>query len=167
MVFDIVNEEPGAVNAEPRPASYRKYGWAPRGTEFTVMAKEPPMSEDEKAIRTLVETWMTASQAGDARTVLSLMTKDVIFMVPGREPFGREVFEAAAEGGPRMEGTNELAEVQVLGDIAFSRNRIELTVTMPTGEKVRRGGYTLTLYRKEADGRWRLFRDANLLTVRT
>jgi len=32
---------------------------------------------------------------------------------------------------------------------------------------VRRHGYTLTLYRKGADGRWRLARDANLLTVQS
>ena len=29
---------------------------------------------------------------------------------------------------------------------------------------MRRSGYTLTLLRKEPDGRWVLFRDANLLT---
>jgi uncharacterized protein (TIGR02246 family) len=57
-------------------------------------------------------------------------------------------------------------EIQVLGDWAFTRNRIDLTVTLPTGESVRRNGYTLTLFRKEADGRWRLARDANLLTAR-
>jgi ketosteroid isomerase-like protein len=55
----------------------------------------------------------------------------------------------------------------VLGDWAFTRNRIDLTVTPPAGEPVRRSGYTLTLYRKGNDGRWRLARDANLLTVRS
>jgi ketosteroid isomerase-like protein len=54
----------------------------------------------------------------------------------------------------------------VLGDWAFSRNHIDLTMSPPSGEPVRRSGYTLTLYRKEADGRWRLMRDANLLTVK-
>lgn len=39
------------------------------------------MTEDERAIRTLVETWMTASKSGDLATVLSLMTDDVVFMV--------------------------------------------------------------------------------------
>jgi uncharacterized protein (TIGR02246 family) len=125
------------------------------------------MSDDEKAIRDLVETWMRASQAGDGATVLSLMTEDAVFMVPGREPFGREVFQAATPNPPRMEGTSEPVEIQVFGDIAFARVRIEMTVTPPTGEPVRRGGYSLSLYRKEADGRWRLFRDANLLTVRS
>jgi uncharacterized protein (TIGR02246 family) len=127
------------------------------------------VTEDEHAIRKVVETWMRASQSGDATTVLSLMTEDAVFTVPGREPFGREVFEAAARtpNAAQIDGTNEIVELQVLGDWAFTRNRIDLTVTPPAGEPVRRSGYTLTLYRKGADGRWRLARDANLLTVRS
>jgi len=126
------------------------------------------MTDDEPAIREVVETWVRASRSGDTATVLSLMTKDAVFMVPGREPFGREAFEVAAavEGAPQIDGTNEIVEIQVLGDWAFTRNRIDLTVTPPASEPVRRSGYTLTLFRKEADGRWRLARDANLLTAR-
>jgi uncharacterized protein (TIGR02246 family) len=126
------------------------------------------MTDDEQAIREAVETWMQASRSGDTATVLALMTEDVVFMVPGREPFGREAFEAAADaaqGAPQIDGTNKIVEIQVLDDWAFTRNRIDLTVTLPTGEPVRRSGYTLTLFRKEADGRWRLARDANLLTA--
>ena len=42
------------------------------------------MSDDERAIRDLIATWMKASEAGDVNTVMSLMADDVIFMVPGR-----------------------------------------------------------------------------------
>jgi uncharacterized protein (TIGR02246 family) len=52
------------------------------------------MTEDERAIRQVIATWMRASHSGDTATVLSLMTEDVVFMVPGQEPFGPEVFEA-------------------------------------------------------------------------
>jgi uncharacterized protein (TIGR02246 family) len=102
-------------------------------------------------------------------TVLSLLTEDAVFTVPGREPFGREVFEGAAAGmnAAQIDGTNEIVELQVLGGWAFTRNRIDLTVKPPAGEPVRRSGYTLTLYRKGTDGRWRLARDANLLTVKS
>jgi uncharacterized protein (TIGR02246 family) len=96
------------------------------------------------------------------------MTEDVVFMVPGREPFGREVFESAAnaKSTPRIQGTCEIVEIQVLGGWAYTRNRIEMTISPPTGEPVRRSGYTLTLFRKEADGRWLLARDANLVTAK-
>jgi ketosteroid isomerase-like protein len=34
----------------------------------------------------------------------------------------------------------------------------------PGGTPIRRAGYTLTILRKEADGKWLLARDANLVT---
>ena len=127
------------------------------------------MSDDERAIRQVIETWMRASREGDTQAVLSLMTDDAVFMVPGRPPFGREAFRQAstAMAGMRIEGTSEVVELQVQGDWAFSRNHIDLTMSPPEGEPVRRSGYTLTLFRKDADGGWRLARDANLLTVKS
>jgi uncharacterized protein (TIGR02246 family) len=124
------------------------------------------MTDDERAIRELVATWMTASQAGDIDTVLGLMTDDVVFMVPGREPFGKEAFAAASRGmtGVRMEGNSDIRELVVLGDFAYLRNHIAMTITPPGGTPVRRAGYTLTILRKGQDGRWRLARDANLLS---
>jgi uncharacterized protein (TIGR02246 family) len=123
------------------------------------------MSDDERAIRDLIAKWMAASQAGDTATVLSLMTADVVFMVPGREPFGKEAFAAASQGmqGMRIEGTSDIVELQVLGDWAYLRNRLNVTITPPGGSPTTRSGYTLTILRKEADGRWLLARDANLL----
>lgn len=127
------------------------------------------MTEDERAIRQAVTTWLEASRSGDLETVLALMSDDVIFMVPGQEPFGKEAFAAASKGmdGVKLEDRTEIVELKILGDWAFIRNHIDLTATLPDGKTVRRSGYTLTLFRKEADGQWRLARDANLMTVRS
>jgi uncharacterized protein (TIGR02246 family) len=75
------------------------------------------MTPDERAIRDLIATWMTASQSGDLPTVLSLMADDVVFMVPGREPFGKAEFAAASQGmqNVRVRGTADIRELQVLG----------------------------------------------------
>ncbi|HEX2256674.1 MAG TPA: SgcJ/EcaC family oxidoreductase [Afifellaceae bacterium] len=124
------------------------------------------MTEDECAIRHLVETWMAATKAGDLQTVLSLMADDVVFLVPGREPFGKEAFQAASEGlqDVRFEGKSDIREINVLGDWAYMRSFLEVTMTPPDGgNSVRRSGYTLTILRKEADGRWVIAQDANLL----
>jgi len=126
------------------------------------------MTQDEQAIRELVATWMAASKRGDTETVLSLMADDVLFMVPGREPFGKEEFAAAARGMTdiRIEGTSEIQEIEVNGDRAYLRNRLTITVTPEGGEPLlKRSGYTLSILRKEKDGRWVLIRDANLLAV--
>ncbi|TIS44258.1 SgcJ/EcaC family oxidoreductase [Mesorhizobium sp.] len=126
------------------------------------------MTGDEASIRQVVETWMTASRKGDLETVLGLMADDVVFMVPGKEPFGKEAFAAASKGmgETKIDGVSEIVELKLLGDWAYIRNRIEMTATPPGGEAVRRSGYTLTLLRKEGDGRWRLARDANLLAAK-
>jgi uncharacterized protein (TIGR02246 family) len=124
------------------------------------------MSPDERAIRDLVDTWMKASRAGDTETVLSLMSDDVVFMVPGREPFGKQTFAANSRSmdGVRLEGTADVRELEVLGGWAWLRNFLEITITPPGGAPVRRSGFTLTILRKEPDGRWVLARDANLVT---
>jgi uncharacterized protein (TIGR02246 family) len=120
--------------------------------------------DDGTAIRNLVDTWMAASKAGDSATVLSLMTEDVIFMVPGREPFGKEAFAAASDAmkNVRLEGKSDIRELRVFGDWAYLRNYMEMTITPEGGEPVKRSGWTLTILRKES-GQWRLARDANLV----
>lgn len=124
------------------------------------------MSDDERAIRELIAAWMQASQAGDTATVLTLMDDDVVFQVPGREPFGKEAFTAASQGMKDIvvEGTADVRELRVLGDWAYLRNYLTVTTMPPGGKPTRRAGYTLTILRKGVDGKWRLARDANLLT---
>lgn len=123
------------------------------------------MTDDERAIRELVDRWMHASKSGDLATVLSLMADDVVFMVAGQQPFGKDAFAAASQGMKDVEvdGRSEIVELQVLGDWAYLRNRLEVTMTPRGGSPQRRAGYTLTILRKERDGRWVLARDANLL----
>ncbi|HEX8938466.1 MAG TPA: SgcJ/EcaC family oxidoreductase [Sphingomicrobium sp.] len=121
------------------------------------------MNDDERAIRELIETWMEASRSGDIDAVLELMTDDVVFMTPGRDPFGKQEFRAASEAmrAVEVDGRAEIREIRVIGDWAWVRNNIELIVTPLNREPVRRSGYTLSSLKTCADGRWRLIRDAN------
>lgn len=123
------------------------------------------MQKDEKAIHELVDKWLEATKAGDLARVLPLMADDAVFMVPGREPFGKEAFAASAQAmkGVRIEGSSQIQELEVLGDWAWLRNRLTMTITPPHGMPSIRSGYTLTVLRKNPDGSWVIFRDANLL----
>jgi uncharacterized protein (TIGR02246 family) len=107
---------------------------------------------------------MAASKAGDIATVLDLMTDDVVFMVPGREPFGKAAFAAASDAmkNVRIDGKADIRELEVRGDWAYIRNYLDMTITPEEGAAVKRSGWTLTILRKEG-GRWRLARDANLV----
>ncbi|MCD7060365.1 YybH family protein [Pelagibacterium xiamenense] len=125
------------------------------------------METDEAQIRAVVQKWMEATKAGDAAGVLDLMADDAVFTVVGQEPFGKDTFAALSLSNDTkmsIEGTNEILELKVLGDWAFTRNKIALTMRLGDGEPMSRSGYTLTLFRKD-NGQWRLARDANLVTA--
>jgi uncharacterized protein (TIGR02246 family) len=124
--------------------------------------------DEEQAIRQLVDTWLTASESGDLSTILTLMADDVIFMVPGREPFGKQEF---AENYKQMKGVklttkSDIQEIKVLGEWAWMRNLLRVTFTPGDGSPTTHSGYVLTILRKSSDGRWAIARDANLLTPR-
>jgi uncharacterized protein (TIGR02246 family) len=123
------------------------------------------MTDDERAIRELVSTWMKATERGDLNTVLSFMADDVLFMVPGQEPFGKTEFRAASEAmkNVRLAGNTDIREVDVRGDWAWIRNYVEITIASPERGAMRRSGYTLSILRKQSDGKWLLWRDANLV----
>jgi uncharacterized protein (TIGR02246 family) len=93
--------------------------------------------------------------------VLGLMADDVIFMVPGQPPFGKDAFRAGAETmkNVTMQGSAEIRELKVFDGWAYVR----ITFTPPGGAPVRRAGYTLSVLRKEPGGNWVLARDANLV----
>ena len=124
-------------------------------------------SDDESAVRAVLTAWLTATRDGDADTVLDLIADDAVFLTPGAEPFGKEAFVEAAgsSGGVDIDASGDIEEVQVAGDWAFARTRLVMTVTVGGGAPVRRSGYTLSVLRREPDGRWRLARDANLVTA--
>lgn len=121
-------------------------------------------SSDEKAIRSVVERWMAATKEGDLAAVLKLMSDEAIFTVPEREPFGKKQFSEGFEELSKMNfrGKSEILEIEVFGDYGWTRNQIRMAFEKPNGETVEREARTLTIYRREADGKWRLFRDANL-----
>ena len=124
------------------------------------------MTEDERAIRDLIRTWIAASKAGDLNTVLGLMADEMLFMVPGRS-FGKAEFRAASEGmkGMDFDAVSEVLEVKVIGNHAWCRTHLKVTMTPPNGNTVRRSGNTLSILRKEPNGKWVMIRDANMLAV--
>lgn len=126
------------------------------------------MTNDEQAIRDMQATWFEATASGDLSRLLTLMADDVVFLTPGRPPFGREAFAASFKDGlqqMRFRCSGELEEVVVSGDVAYARGRLSVSVTPSAGgEPKRLSGYTLSVYRRLREGRWVLARDANLLS---
>jgi uncharacterized protein (TIGR02246 family) len=125
--------------------------------------------QEKQKIREVIDTWMKASAAGELDRVLPLMAEDVVFLRPGQPDMrGREAYAAASRtmaGKIRFEGRSDIKEIQIAGDHAFVWNYLAVTVTpLPDGSPRNMAGNILSVFRKEPDGRWVLFRDANMLT---
>lgn len=125
------------------------------------------MSPDEQAIRELHVTWIAAVNAGDLDRLLSLMADDVVFLNPGKAPFGRTGFGpnfTDAHQRLLVHCTSELEEVVVVGKVAYTRSRDALSVTpRGGGNATQLSGDRITIYRQQPDGRWLLARDAHTL----
>jgi uncharacterized protein (TIGR02246 family) len=126
------------------------------------------MGSDERAIREVHASWIDAVNAGDLVRLLELMADDVVFLNPGRAPFGRDGFRAGfstAHQQSCIRCISELEEVTVVGEVAYALCRDSLSV-MPRagGEATELAGHRITIYRKQPDGRWLLARDAHTLS---
>jgi uncharacterized protein (TIGR02246 family) len=126
------------------------------------------MQNDEQEIRDLVSTWMAATKAGEVEKILSLMSDDVIFLMPGQAVMRKPGFAAAARAqtgkdAQTFEGTSEIQEIMILGDWAFMWTKLRVVVTVPgSPHSMTRAGHTLSILKKE-NGKWMLARDANML----
>jgi uncharacterized protein (TIGR02246 family) len=123
---------------------------------------------DEQAIRDLVNTWLSASKAGDTEKVLSLMAEDVVFLTPGRPPMrGRTGFAASQSAltDIDLEATSEIQEIKVFGEWAYIWTSLTVIMTPKKGgAAVKRAGNTLSILQKQ-NGSWVVYRDANMLAV--
>jgi uncharacterized protein (TIGR02246 family) len=126
------------------------------------------MQNDEQEIRELVSTWMTATKAGEIEKVLSLMSDDVVFLMPGQPVMRKAGFAAAAlaqagTDAPTFDGTSEIQEIRIFGDWAFMWTKLTVVITPPGGGiAMTRAGHTLSILKKQ-NGKWVLARDANML----
>ena len=121
--------------------------------------------DDERQIRALIDAWIAASNARNLPALMDMMTDDVVFMTPGRAPFGKAEFAADSQRmkSVAIDARAQVQEIEVFGPRATIRNHIRVELTSPGQAPKRMSGYAMSILRKEADGRWRIARDANLV----
>ena len=121
--------------------------------------------DDARQIRGLVDSWIAASNARDLPALMGIMTDDIVFMTPGRAPFGKAEFAADVERmkSVAIDARAEVQEIEVFGPRAYIRNHVRVELTSPGQAPKRVSGYAMSILRKGADGRWRIARDANLV----
>jgi uncharacterized protein (TIGR02246 family) len=124
--------------------------------------------DDEKAIREWQQSWMRLSMSGEIDALGALMDEAVIFYVVGRAPIrGRDEFLAlmrAGVGHVRFDSNATMEEVTVIGDWAHCASYLRVAMIAESGgNSMRRAGYAMSILRRTGDGRWVLYRDANML----
>ena len=123
------------------------------------------MSYDEIAIRNLIDTWCRATEAGDVDALGPLMADDMLFLTPGREPFGkREFLEGSRQSAGKVQISvqADVKEVRVVGDLGYCWLKLEVKLTPEGAAPMQHSGHAIGIYRREG-GRWVLARDANLV----
>ena len=126
-------------------------------------------AEDYAAIESIEARWQTAYGARDFEVLAELYTEDGWVMarrqpaVRGRTQI-RDFFQSVAEG-TKLAVSFDVEELEVIGDYAWNTARFALTYQSMSGaEPVHDFGRALILYKRGADGQWRIHRDMDTPT---
>ncbi len=131
---------------------------------FAISCQKQDVEADIAAIEEVLNQYAVAFNAGDLELWLSLMTDETIKMPPDAPAiFGKE--ELRANNEPLFDNfTLEMAlfpeEAQVDGDLGFARGTYTFLLTPKAGgEPIYMDGKYLTIWKRQADGSWKMSHD--------
>jgi uncharacterized protein (TIGR02246 family) len=136
------------------PETARDSGQGARGSAEATAA-------DERAVRSADSALSTAIEARDAERTASFYAEDALLM-PIAEPTvaGRAAIQAEwahVFGIPGFMNGARLERVEVSsGSLAYTRGTYETAMKAPNGSPVIERGKWVTIWRRQADGNWRI-----------
>ena len=126
------------------------------------VAEEPvvDVEADVEVLKKIEEDWGIANNSGDIDKLVSFFTDNAV-NIPPNEPalIGKEAIrdwfqQFSDKFTMEQEGTVE--DVQVSGDLAFTRGTSTTILTPKAGgESPKINGRWVTIYRKQSDGTWK------------
>ena len=117
------------------------------------------------AVRNIFDTYSAANIAGDTEPYISVHDKDIIKMGPNKPAvYGSSALEESKRKGHKKwkyESQDiKIEETRVAGDWGFARGTYTGTLTSKSGSKtINVDGKYLTIFKRQADGSWKIFRD--------
>ena len=121
---------------------------------------------ETEAVNRTAQEMLIAFDAKDAAKVNSYYTPDAIIATAGRPAAkdGRSVSKAIKDDlvdpNFKMILSNEKTEVAASGDLAYRRGSYKITATNPQTKLAEHiVGTYLTIFRKQADGSWKIVED--------
>lgn len=130
------------------------------------------ISAEKAKLRDLESAWVAAAAAKDLDKSVSNYADDAVMMMPGTSAAKtKEAVRGSWKGildDPNFKLTfaSDRIEVSASGDLATTEGSYSMTMTNPKTKKpVQDKGSYLTVYKKQADGNWKVIEDATLSEV--
>ena len=135
------------------------------GTAAGTLA-EPNIAEVRAAIEAANQKWQTAVLAGDATAAVGNYADDAVLMLPMSPALnGRPAIEAGMKEWLGMAKVNDAKmttlDVTVSGDLAIETGTFAMTFTNKGEKPVTDNGKYLSVWKRQADGSWKIIRDIN------
>jgi uncharacterized protein (TIGR02246 family) len=134
-------------------------------TNNTLKTNNPNESATDAVTRTAQEI-LAAIEAKDSAKVNSYYAPDAVIATAGRpaakdgRAVSRAIRDDIADTNFKMSLSNEKTEVAGSGDLAYRRGAFKITYTNPQTKQAENStGTYLTVFRKQADGSWKVVED--------
>ena len=134
-------------------------------TNKTLKTTNPAEPATDAVTRTAQEI-LAALEARDSAKVASYYAPDAVLATPGRpavrggEAVSKSIRNDIADPNLKISVSNEKTEVAGSGDLAYRRGTFKITFTNPQTKQAENGAGTyLTVFRKQADGSWKVVED--------
>lgn len=117
---------------------------------------------DRAAFKALDDDFAKLAMAADYGALVKMYyAEDAVFMAPNAPAAtGHAAIEAMLRTFPPISNfTLQSDDVDGVGDLAYCRGRYSMTMTPPGGAAMADSGKFLEIYRKQADGSWKVTRD--------
>ncbi|MBK5291989.1 MAG: SgcJ/EcaC family oxidoreductase [Acidobacteriia bacterium] len=124
-----------------------------------------PRAVDESAIQELEAAWTKTAEAKDAAGFVSYYSDDASVLAPnapvatGAEPIRSTISQLFALPGFSLTFKSNKVEVARGGDLAYSHGAYSMTMNDPKGSLLTDKGKFLTVFRKNAEGKWKVVAD--------
>lgn len=147
-------------------------GWMTLGAAVLCLAATPvaaraPDPSAEAEVRASLHGLADGFSSNDAEKVIGYLSRDMHLIHPlrgevGYDDFAGGIRAASARPDPtRKRVAIELDHLYLSGDLAVTGITWRTTITAPDGKVTLRGERDQEVWRREPDGKWRLFRGAS------
>lgn len=117
-------------------------------------------AEGEKLMQ-LSRDWSTSAATGNIDSTLSYWADDAVVMSPGQPALkGKQAIRAMVEGSSKIPGFKiswepKTVSVSKSGDMAYMTEETQITMNDSLGKPFTETNKAVTVWRKEADGKWK------------